>query len=394
MVSSHHLGSTAPPRCCLILAGFAGSVVSFRGHLISALVAAGYKVHVAAPGLGATSQAHEEVLALGAIPHDIALHRTGLNPVSDAWYAAQVLRLARRVQPEFALAYTVKPIVYGLLAAHLGGVTRTFALVTGLGYAFTSGAATMVGRVVRVLYRSTLTKVEKVFFQNPDDLSLFRDERLLPQATSAVVVNGSGVDTSFFSSSALPADGPTFLMLGRLLGDKGVREYARAAAIIRQRYPQVECLLGGWIDDGPDAIDREELDGWISSGAIRYLGPLGDVRPAIALAHVYVLPSYREGTPRTVLEAMAMGRPVITTDAPGCRETVDDGQNGFLVPVGSVDALVVSMAKFIENPGLAPRMGSCSRRIAEEKYDVRKVNAIMLAEMGVAPASEERHDGG
>lgn len=251
----------------------------------------------------------------------------------------------------------------------------------------------MVGRFVRVLYRSTLTKVEKVFFQNPDDLSLFRNEGLLPEATAAVVVNGSGVDTSFFAPGAMPAGGPVFLMLGRLLGAKGVREYVRAAAIVRQRHPQVECCLGGWIDDGPDAIDRDELDGWISSGAIRYLGPLDDVRPAIAAAHVYVLPSYREGTPRTVLEAMAMGRPVITTDAPGCRETVDEGQNGFLVPVGSVNALVASMLNFVENPALAPCMGSCSRQIAEDKYDVRKVNAVMLVEMGVAPTGEERRDG-
>lgn len=152
---------------------------------------------------------------------------------------------------------------------------------------------------------------------------------------------------------------------------------------VKERYPGAKFTLVGWIDQNPDAIAPSELKSWVGTGAVEYLGRLSDVRPAIAEASVYVLPSYREGTPRTVLEAMAMGRAIITTDAPGCRETVIDGENGFLVPVKSVDALVEAMTRFIEDPALAVRMGKRSREIAEEKYDVHKVNAVMLKEMGI-----------
>jgi glycosyltransferase involved in cell wall biosynthesis len=173
------------------------------------------------------------------------------------------------------------------------------------------------------------------------------------------------------------------LLIARLLGDKGIREYAQAAQRIRAIHQDVRFSLVGWIDENPDAITQAELDAWTVAGDLVYLGRLEDIRPAIAACSVYVLPSYREGTPRTVLEAMAMGRPIITTDAPGCRETVIDGDNGFLVPVRSVDALVEAMQRFVQDPGLAARMGQRSRQLAEEKYDVHKVNAVMLKEMGL-----------
>lgn len=167
------------------------------------------------------------------------------------------------------------------------------------------------------------------------------------------------------------------------VGDKGVREYAQAAQKVKAEYPNAVFRLVGWIDDNPDAIAQHELDGWVDSGMLEFLGKLADVRPAIADCNVYVLPSYREGTPRTVLEAMAMGRPVITTDAPGCRETVADGDNGFLVPVQAVDELAAAMVQFIENPELVDKMGQRSRQVAEQKYDVHRVNEFMLAEMGI-----------
>ncbi|MFA7488539.1 MAG: glycosyltransferase, partial [Lysobacteraceae bacterium] len=183
---------------------------------------------------------------------------------------------------------------------------------------------------------------------------------------------------------------PGFLMIARLLGDKGVREYAEAARRIRVDHPQAIFRLVGWIDANPDTISQAELDAWVDAGVIEFLGKLPDVRAAIAEAAVYVLPSYyREGTPRTILEAMAMGRAVITTDAPGCRETVVEGENGFLVPPKSVDALVDAMRKFITDPSLAQRMGARSRQIAEDKYDVRKVNAVMLREMGIGQVEQD-----
>jgi glycosyltransferase involved in cell wall biosynthesis len=226
-----------------------------------------------------------------------------------------------------------------------------------------------------------------VFFQNPDDLALFQERGILQPHTPVCVVNGSGVDVASFAVRPLPAaalaGAVRFLFIGRLLGDKGVREYAQAARLLKRSHPQVQCALVGWIDSNPNAISQAELDGWVADGSIEFLGRLADVRPAIEACSVYVLPSYREGTPRTVLEAMAMGRAVITTDAPGCRETVVDGDNGFLVPVHSVDALAEAMARFITDPTLAARMGQRGRQLAEEKYDVHKVNAVMLKEMGL-----------
>jgi glycosyltransferase involved in cell wall biosynthesis len=190
------------------------------------------------------------------------------------------------------------------------------------------------------------------------------------------------VDLDSFQVTSLPSQ-IQFLLIARLLGDKGIREYLKAASLVRLSYPEINFGLVGWLDNNPNAISKDELQYFIDSGDIKYYGRLNDVRPAIKESSIYVLPSYSEGTPRTVLEAMAMGRPIITTNAPGCKETVQDGLNGFLVSVKSVDELVEAMKKFIKNPDLIIEMGICSREIAEEKYDVIKVNNHMLKEMNI-----------
>lgn len=323
--------------------------------------------------------------------HDIPLRRTGMNPVSDIGLVVALYRLMRKLRPNKVLSYTIKPVIYGTLAAWLAKVPRRFALVTGLGYAFTGDRRGIVKRIITLLYRFALGCASKVFFQNPDDERHFREVGILLASVPSVVVNGSGVDVDAYAFKVVADDAPpVFLMIGRLLGDKGVREYAKAARVVKSTHPSARFLLVGWIDSNPDAIAQAELDDWIGSGTIDFLGKLEDVRHVIGEASVYVLPSYREGTPRTVLEAMAMGRPIITTDAPGCRETVVEGDNGFLVPVRSVEALAAAMARFIEDPTLAGRMGRRSRRIAEDKYDVHKVNAVMLREMGIAAPSVSR----
>ncbi|RZI85371.1 MAG: glycosyltransferase family 1 protein [Rubrivivax sp.] len=373
----------------LLIASYPESILAFRGPLVEALVACGSEVHVAAPGITALPHVGGALEAHGATVHDIPLRRTGTNPLADAASLVALVRLIRKLRPDVTLPYTIKPVVYGTLAAWLAGVPRRFALVTGLGYAFTGERQGPVKRIISLLYRFALAKAHKVFFQNPDDERLFRHIGLLPSRVRSVVVNGSGIDIESHRVQPLPAGTPTYLMIGRLLGDKGVREYAQAAARVKQRHPNARFLLVGWIDANPDAIAPDELDGWRQEGVIEFLGKLDDVRPAIAASTVYVLPSYREGTPRTVLEAMAMGRPIITTDAPGCRETVIDGENGYLVPVKSVDALADAMLRFIDDPGLAPRMGKRSREIAEDKYDVHKINAVMLREMGIAAVIQD-----
>ena len=369
----------------LLIASFPDSLIKFRGPLLQALLAKGLDVHVAAPDLAVAEDIRRELMALGVTLHEIGLERTGTNPVADLVSKAELWRLMRRIRPDYVLGYTIKPVIYGSLAAWLAGVPNRMSLVTGLGYAFTgeaSGKRGLLRKLVQCLYRLGLSKNHKVFFQNPDDHALFRQLDLLPADISSAVVNGSGVDVADYSVTPLP-ETTSFLLIARLLGDKGVREYAKAAKKVKLQHPQVSFRLVGWIDDNPDAIGQHELDEWVNSGTLEFLGKLADVRPAIASSNVYVLPSYREGTPRTVLEAMAMGRPVITTDAPGCRETVVDGDNGFLVSVQSVDELASAMIRFIEEQELTARMGQRSRQIAEEKYDVHKVNEFMLSKMGI-----------
>lgn len=369
----------------LLIASLAESLINFRGPLIAALQARGLQVHAAAPDLPHGAPVRLQLQALGVVVHDVPLRRTGTNPVADVQTLWSLWRLMRRVRPDHVLGYTVKPVIYGSLAAWLAGVPRRFALVTGLGYAFQQqGQGGALQALVQRLYALALCRVHTVFFQNPDDEALFRDRALVAPGAHTCVVNGSGVDVGAFAVAPLPPGPPCFLLMARLLGDKGVREYAQAGQRIRAVHPGVRCLLVGWIDTNPDAIAQHELDAWVQEGAIEFLGRLQDVRPAIAACSVYVLPSYREGTPRTVLEAMAMGRAVITTDAPGCRETVVHGDNGFLVPVQSVDALEQAMLQFVHDPALAARMGLRARQVAQDKYDVHKVNAVMLQEMGIS----------
>ncbi|SFM82597.1 glycosyltransferase family 4 protein [Marinobacter pelagius] len=369
----------------LLIASFPDSLIKFRGPLLRALVAKGLDVHVAAPDLPDVADIRTELEALGITLHEIGLKRTGTNPVADLGTVAELWRLMRSIRADYVLGYTIKPVIYGSLAAWLASVPNRFALVTGLGYAFTgeaSGKRGLLRKLIQRLYRFGLSKSRKVFFQNPDDEALFRQLGLLPAGIPSRVVNGSGVDVADYSLAPLP-EKPSFLLIARLLGDKGVREYAQAARLVKAQYPDAVFRLVGWIDNNPDAISQHELDEWVSSGTLEFLGKLADVRPAIADCNVYVLPSYREGTPRTVLEAMAMGRAVITTDAPGCRETVTDCENGFLVPVQAVDELADAMIRFIEEPELVADMGERSRQIAEQKYDVHKVNEFMLGEMGI-----------
>ncbi len=371
----------------LLLASYPESLLTFRGPLLDALLAQGHTVHVGAPELRLGSPMVQKLEARGLQTHSIPMRRTGTNPLTDLVTLLHLHRLMRQIHPDCVLGYTIKPVIYGSLAAWLASVPNRFALITGLGYSFQGqedGAdeRVLLRSLVQWLYGLALNHSHKVFFQNPDDQTLFRTRQILSPVIPSLVVNGSGVDVDEYTPAPLPP-APRFLMIARLLADKGLREYVAAARLVRTRHPEALFSLVGWIDENPSAITQAELDAWQAEGVIRYLGKLDDVRPAIADCNVYVLPSYREGTPRTVLEAMAMARAVITTDAPGCRETVIDGDNGFLVPVKAVDALAEAMMRFVEDPRLAVSMGRRSRLIAEEKYDVRRVNAMLMQEMGL-----------
>ena len=367
----------------LLISGFPDSILPFRGALIEELQAKGQTVHIAAPDLAPLSPLRLALEARGIVVHEIPLHRARTSPLGDARLLLRLVWLMLKIRPQRVLSYTVKPVVYGTLAAWIARVPDRYSLVTGLGYAFQGeGERKLLRSIVRLLYALAMRSSRMVFFQNPDDTILFRQMGILPPGKHSCVVNGSGVDLAAYAVTPLPA-GHRFLLIARLLGDKGVREYAEAARRIHMEHPSAVFALVGWIDENPDSIRQRELDSWIAEGSVKYLGRLSDVRQAIADCNVYVLPSYREGTPRTVLEAMSMGRAIITTDAPGCRETVVDGVNGLLVPVKSAQALEHAMMQFIENPMLALQMGQRSRDLAEGKYDVHRVNAQMLSEMGI-----------
>lgn len=376
----------ATPGRILVIAGLNRSLINFRGPLIKALCDAGLEVHAAAPELTANPVVAGKLKEWGVTCHDVALQRAGINPVADLKGLVGLYSLMREIRVDAVLGYTIKPVIYGTLAAWLAQVPRRFALITGLGYAFTgkaTGKRKLIQKMAHRLYALALYRTERVFFQNPDDEALFRELNLVPARVPSTVVNGTGIDLSQFQPAPLPKEQTVFLLIARLLGDKGIREYVAAARKIRKRHPDVVFRLVGAVDENPDSVRIEEVENWQQDGTIEYLGRLEDVRPAIEGCSVYVLPSYREGTPRTVLEAMAMGRAVITTDAPGCKETVVDGDNGFLVPVKSVDELLAAMQQFVDNPSLGAEMGERARQVAEEKYDVHKVNQVMLNAMGI-----------
>ncbi|HET9957116.1 MAG TPA: glycosyltransferase family 4 protein [Polyangiaceae bacterium] len=374
-------------RRILIVAGLAESLVRFRGDLIQSLLARAIEVHVVAP-CGVQPRSWETLRSWGVVLHQMSLDRTGLNPAGDMRVIAELYRLLRRTRPTYLLAYTAKPVVYGLLAARLAGIQRTTALITGLGYAFSpeSGIRRRVIRhLLESMYGFALGGAHRVVFQNPDDMRLFLDLGLA-KPEQCGLVNGSGVNLEKFPDTALPPLGSSmrFVLVARLIRDKGIYEFAEAARSVKHMCPETEFHLVGGHDSNPAAISRAALEQWIAEGSITYHGQLEDVRPVLAQSHVFVLPSYyREGIPRTVLEAMAMGRPIITTDAPGCRETVVQGQNGYLVPVRDSGALASAMLHFVERPELIQIMGTASREMAVRKYDVAKVNSAMLAHIGV-----------
>jgi glycosyltransferase involved in cell wall biosynthesis len=381
-MSSRPMAQGQKRRKVLLLGSYAPSLINFRGRLIAAMTERGHEVFAAAPDIDADIAA--KLCAIGAIPVPVLLGRTSLNPLATWRSGRQLRELVRRLAPDVMIAYTIKPVVLGAAAARAAKVPCFAAMITGMGYPFLGGLhpkRVAIRLVAMLLYRRALAASQLVIFQNEDDRSDFRRLRLLSADKPNIIVNGSGVDLDHFEPKPVP-DEISFLMIARFLRDKGIREFGTAAARLKAEFPQVRIRLAGWLDESPDSISRAELDSILASG-VEDLGKLADVRPAVAESSVYVLPSYREGTPRTVLEAMATGRAVITTDAPGCRGTVVEGENGFLVPVEDSDALYLAMRRFVEEPALAKRMGEASLRLVREKFDVNKVNATILERTGL-----------
>lgn len=363
----------------VLLGSYAPSLVRFRGPLMAALRARGYRVTAvtgpAEPGVLA------ELAELGVAHRAIAIERASANPAQDARLLLELVRLFRELRPELVLSYTIKPVIYGSLAARLVGVPRRAAMITGLGYAFSPARGLghrAVAQVAQTLLRSALGACQHVLFQNPDDRALFEARGLVRAGQRTAVVRGSGVDVAYYAPAPLPAGPPLFLFVGRLLADKGVREVAQMARRLRERTPQVRFRLVGALDPNPSSVRPEELARWLAAGWVEHAGEVVDVRPELARAHVVVLPSVREGTPRAVLEAMSMQRAVITTDAPGCRETVVHGESGLLVPPRDVEALIAAGRRLLEEPALIAELAAGARRRVVELYDAHRVAAHVL----------------
>lgn len=370
-----------------IISNFAPSLVNFRGALIKTLVARGVRVFALAPDYDADWKAKVE--ALGATPVDYRMDRAGTNPARDGATFMQLYRILRRLKPDASLAYFIKPVIYSSLAARLARVPHRFSLIEGLGYLFTDSGETptrrrrAMQRLLKNLLRRAFQASERVFFLNADDQAAFIDEGALDPA-KAELIGAIGLDLKAYPPVPLPPPGetPMFLFIGRLLREKGAWEFVEAARRVRAAGVEARFVMLGERDVNPGAIPQAEMDAWVEEGLIEWPGKVADVRPWLAAASVFVLPSWREGWPRSTQEAMATGRAIVTTDVPGCRQTVTEGVNGLKVPVRDSAALAEAMLRFVREPGLAERMGAESLRIAEATLDVHAANGRLLRGMG------------
>ena len=359
----------------LIFGTVPNDLLNFRSDLIQDFNKRGHEVIASSSSLDSDSIIHMN--KLGIEYESIYLNRHGLSLNGDLRTLYNLLNLLQKQKPNLVLAHGIKLVIWGGISSRIKKIPF-FALITGLGFAFQgkSFKRKLLTKLVSFLYRVALKNSKAVIFQNIDNRNLFIEKGIVPKQKTHIV-NGSGVDINKFSFTELPKTNVSFLLVARLLGEKGLREYAAAAKIVKDQFPSVEFDIVGAEDASLDAISIDEVNSW--SNYINYHGPTDEVRKYIRECHVYVLPSYHEGLPRSSLEAMSMGRPIITTDAVGCRETVIDGINGFMVPIGSSKELADRMVWFIKNSKKIRTMGLKSRAMAEDKFDVRKVNNDMLS---------------
>lgn len=372
----------------IVVASFAPSLVNFRGKLLEGMARRGHEVVACAPE--DDPLVRDRLARWGVQYRTVPMARAGTNPIADLGTLLALAGLVRRVRPDLVLAYTQKPIVYGGIAARLAAPrARRVLMCSGLGYACTGGeGADLSRRLVRTvmagLFRIATKDAHRVLVFNRDDGVDMRDLGMVAPNQEIVQVPGSGVDIAHFREQPLPEGPPVFLMIARLLRDKGVIDFVEAARLVRRRHPEARFQLLGPFDPNPSAISPAQMQGWVDEGTIDYLGSTDDVRPHLAASTVFVLPSYyREGLPRSTLEAMATGRAVISTDSPGCREPIEHGGNGWLVPVRHPQSLAAHMQRFIDTPGLAAQMGRRSRELVVDRYSVEHVNALLFDLMGL-----------
>ena len=360
----------------IIVTNSSSNLLNFRGQLIKRMIDENFLVTVIIPKNDYSKDFENEVLKLGAKTLTIPLDRAGTNPFRDLLTYKALKSVFQKLKPDVVLSYTSKPIIYSGLAIGKDTKIKFFPNLTGLGYGFTEEfqlKRKIINFILKSLYKLSLRFSSTIIFQNPDDEKLFKKLNIT-NGKKTFVINGSGVDLKFYSPISLPSK-PIFLMLSRLVADKGVIEYCEAAREIRAKFPNAIFQLAGSFDPNPSGLKYDQLKSFIDKKDIRYLGHVNDVREIIGNCRFFVLPSYREGTPRSILEAMSIGRPIITTNAAGCKETVLEGINGLLVPIKDKKSLVMAIEKMLMlDDKKINYMAEESIKLVREKYDVRKVN--------------------
>lgn len=366
----------------LISSNMIWTISQFRLGLIRALIDRGYELVCVADNDNFSVLSEVKLAEAGARFVRLPVGRKSMNPLQELTYLVQFYRLLKREKPDLVINYTVKPIVYGSIAARILGIP-SLAVTTGLGFVFTRN--NWLTRFIKLLYRFSLQFPAKVFFLNPDDKNALIQDKLVDEG-KAFILPGEGVDTAYYHPTRkfLPSKTFSFLLIARLLREKGVGEYVEAARLLQASHGhQVECQLIGHIDpDNPGAISRKQLGKWVREGVVNYLGSSDDIRPVIADADCVVLPSYREGVPRTLMEAASMAKPLIASDCIGCREVIDHGKNGYLCRVKDhVDlySKMVDMMKLtIEERAL---MGFMGRQKMIDTFDEQIVIRAYLDEL-------------
>ena len=357
-----------------IISSFAPSLVNFRLPLIMELKNRGHDVHVIAPFQADQVQYAEILTKRKVIVHSLALDRASISPVSDIKYLLLLNKIFYKQNFDTTICYTKKPILYGNIAGLFQRVRNRISIVTGLGYGFSQSDPTFSMRLIRLFFLFSLRLSHKLIFMNKEDqteINIGFKERF--PLEKQLVINGSGVDLAYFSYSSLPETEINFLFIGRLIKSKGITEFYNAAKEIKADYPEVTFTILGDAERNADSISDELVERLKSSQDVCFVGPVDDVRPYLQDCHIFVLPSYREGLPRSALEALAIGRAVITTNAPGCKETVIQNENGLLVPVADERALVKAMRYLLSNKCLIAEFGYKSRKLAETKYSDKVV---------------------
>lgn len=357
----------------LIIGGKAWSIINFRGSLIKKLVKEGYEV--TAVSSDANKLELKQIKNLGIKYIDIKLKSNTVNVLKDITYYFKLKSLILNLNPNVVISYTMKPVVYSGLAINFKKNISFYPLITGLGNIFNTKKINLypIKIILILLCKIALRNAKIIIFQNNDNLQYFNKIKIAPRVKK-VIVEGSGVDVNYFKYKPFSKKNITFLLIARLLKDKGIFEYIEAAKIIKSKIKNINFNLIGAIDSSNNRIDINYVKKNHNEEIINYLGFKENVRPYIAESHVFVLPSYHEGLPRSVLEAMSMGRPIITTQVPGCKETVVNNENGFLIPSRNVDTLIKKMNWFINNKKEILKMGKKSRNLVEKRFSSKKIN--------------------